>query len=55
MKPFSWDIHDSFNDAPRPAPYGRKQAMEDDPDWSMEEARDRKDEEAADRRKGVAA
>ena len=55
MKPFSWDIHDSFNDALRPAPYGRKQAMLDDPDYFMEEARDRADEEADDRRERVAA
>ena len=36
-------------------PRNRREAMQDDPDWFMEEARDRKDEEAADRRKGVAA
>lgn len=36
-------------------PRNRREAMLDDPDWFMEEARDRADEEAADRRKGVAA
>lgn len=36
-------------------PRNRREAMELDPDWFMEEARDRADEEAADRRKGVAA
>jgi len=38
-----------------PKPRNRREAMQDDPDWFMEEARDRKDEEAADRRKGVEA
>ena len=36
-------------------PRNRREAMELDPDYFMEEARDRADEEAADRRKGVAA
>ena len=36
-------------------PRNRREAMLDDPDWFMEKARDRADEEAADRRKGVAA
>ena len=36
-------------------PRNRREAMQDDPDYFMEQARDRKDEEAAEHRKGVAA
>lgn len=36
-------------------PRNRREAMELDPDYFMEQARDRADDEAADRRKGVAA